>query len=165
MGPGHSEEKRIPRGGAGYANEGELGRQETQSGRRTCVPPTFTIRQDLWVDGATSQNLADLPEPDDGNGGVTSSRKSSQVAFENGNRSGDSRVRVRMCSCSGESGGCADGKEDCVLAPAILLEQRTQETVKEMEELQIARDRESTMVQATTARSEVCSWRVNNLIV
>ena len=115
--PGHSEEKRMLRGGAGYASEGELGRQETQSGRRTCAPPTLMISQDVRVDGATSQSLADLSEPDDGNGGVMSSRKSSQVAFENGNRSGDSRVRARMCSCSGETDGCADGKEECMLAP------------------------------------------------
>jgi len=56
--------------------------------------------------------------------------------------------------------GCADGKEDYALTPVILLEHKTQETIKEMEELQITRDRESTMVLVTTVMSEVCSTMI-----
>ena len=123
MEPGHSEVKRILRDGAGYGSEGESGRQEALNGRRTCVSPISLISQDFGVNEATGQNLADSLLPRSGNGSVTNSQETGQVALEKVNRPGDNRVHAQgYLGSSGIDGRAVQGAE-CTRAQVTTPEQ------------------------------------------
>ena len=97
----------IPREARDKESEGILGQQEALNGRRTCASPILMRSKDYEVNETTNQKLADSTFSRIGNGSATNSWKDGQVFAKKGNRSGDGRVRARVCLGSSGVDSCA----------------------------------------------------------
>ena len=162
--PGTSKLKWIPRRARDKESEGILGQQEALNGRRTCASPILMRSKDSEVNEATNQKLSDSTFSRIGNGSATNSWKDGQVFAKKGNsyRSGDGRVRARVCLGSSGVDSCAVQSTQFTRAQATTLEPPTKKIVEEMKKLRIEEDQESTevYVQGTTTRSNICSTEI-----